>query len=145
MISNKMECEDIIQEVFIKLFRNLNDIKNKNSINYWLFKTARNQVYTYYRGKKIKVDQFNVSDTEGIEIPTGNELSNEIELKETKEIILNELDQMPVEQKDIFLLKEYSGFSYKEIAELFQIDVNLVKSRLYKTRQKLINRISKKF
>jgi DNA-directed RNA polymerase specialized sigma24 family protein len=40
-------------------------------------------------------------------------------------------------------LKEYSGLSYKEIATLMTIDEELVKSRLYKARQKLINRISK--
>jgi DNA-directed RNA polymerase specialized sigma24 family protein len=40
-------------------------------------------------------------------------------------------------------LKEYSGLSYKEIATLMEIDKELVKSRLYKVRQKLINRISK--
>ena len=41
------------------------------------------------------------------------------------------------------MLKEYSGLSYKEIASLLDIDDELVKSRLYKARQKLVNKISK--
>ena len=44
---------------------------------------------------------------------------------------------------EVFMLKEYSGLSYKEIASLLEIDEDLVKSRLYKARQKLINKISK--
>jgi RNA polymerase sigma factor (sigma-70 family) len=44
---------------------------------------------------------------------------------------------------EVFILKEYSGLSYKEIASLLEIDEDLVKSRLYKARQKLINKISK--
>jgi len=60
-----------------------------------------------------------------------------------KKIILLELENISIEQKEIFLLKEYGGLSYKEIAVVSNIDENLVKSRLYKTRQKLIERISK--
>ena len=71
------------------------------------------------------------------------ELESYIELKEMKKIVLSELDKMEIEQKEVYLLKEYGGLSYKEISETLEIEINLVKSRLYKVRQKLINRISK--
>jgi RNA polymerase sigma-70 factor (ECF subfamily) len=112
-----------------------------NSIHFWLFKTARNEIYTFYRSKKVRVDQFNVLDTEEIDVESLYYLEMEYEKKELKEVILAELDKLPVVQKDIFLLKEYGGFSYKEIASIFKIDQNLVKSRLFKVRQKLIRRI----
>ncbi|MCF8240636.1 MAG: RNA polymerase sigma factor [Melioribacteraceae bacterium] len=144
MVSDRMTTEDIVQSVFLKLYENMKNIQNKNSIVYWLFTTARNEVYTYYRGKKSKVDQFNVSDSNEIDVISNDDLQYEIELKELKEMILNELNEMPVEQKEVFLLKEYSGLHYDEIAGIMNIDVNLVKSRLYKVRQKLITRISKK-
>ena len=145
MVSNKMIGEDITQEVFLKLYNNLNDIKNRNSINYWLFKTARNEIYGYYRSKKIRVDQFNVADTDDLEIAGENNLIENVELKEMKNILMNEIEMLPAEQKDVFLLKEYGEMSYKEIAAVLDIQENLVKSRLYKTRQKLIERISKKY
>ena len=145
MVSNKMIGEDITQEVFLKLYNNLNDIKNRNSINYWLFKTARNEIYGYYRSKKIRVDQFNVADTDDLEIAGENNLIENVELKEMKNILMNEIEMLPAEQKDVFLLKEYGEMSYKEIAAVLDIQENLVKSRLYKTRQKLIDRISKKY
>ena len=71
------------------------------------------------------------------------ELESYVEMKEMKKIILGELDKMNYEQKEVYLLKEYGGLSYKEISETLVIDVDLVKSRLYKVRQKLINKISK--
>lgn len=144
MISDRMTTEDIVQSVFLKLYENMKNIQNKNSIVYWLFTTARNEVYTYYRGKKSKVDQFNVSDSDEMDVISNDDLQYEIELKELKEMILNELNEMPVEQKEVFLLKEYGGLHYDEIAGIMSIDVNLVKSRLYKVRQKLITRISRK-
>jgi RNA polymerase sigma-70 factor (ECF subfamily) len=50
---------------------------------------------------------------------------------------------MPLEQKEIFILKEYSGLKYSEIGNVLGIDEKLVKSRLNKVRNKLINRVSK--
>jgi len=138
-----MSAEDIAQNVFLKLYENLPGIQKKESINYWLFHTAKNEVYTYLRKKKSNVDRFNVDDTDEIEIKSDFDFRILIELKETKELIMNELNKMPFEQKEVFILKEYGGLSYKEIASIMEIDENLVKSRLFKTRQKLINCLAK--
>ncbi|MCF8262404.1 MAG: RNA polymerase sigma factor [Melioribacteraceae bacterium] len=144
MIGNKMQCEDIVQNVFLKLFENLDNIKNKSSVNFWIFSTARNEVYGLYRAKKVRVDQFGVADTEDIELESERNLVENYEMKELKELIMKELDSLPEDQKDVYLLKEYGGFSYKEIAGISGVSEDLVKSRLFKTRQKLIKRISKK-
>ncbi len=142
MIPDKMVCEDIIQNLFLKFFENLNKIRNKNSIRFWLYKAARNDVYSYYRSKKIKVDQFNVEDSNELETNSPENVAAGYELKEMKEILIKELDKMHPEQKEVFLLKEYGELSYKEISAVMEIDENLVKSRLFKIRQKLIKRLS---
>ena len=54
MLKDKMRADDIVQDVFIKLFENLNSIHNKQSIKFWLFKTARNEMMTFYRSTKNK-------------------------------------------------------------------------------------------
>jgi RNA polymerase sigma-70 factor, ECF subfamily len=143
MIRNKMASEDIVQNVFLKFYENMNIIRNKNSINFWIFKTARNEVYAYFRMKKVRGDQFNIEDSDDIEIISDYDINSLIEMNETKEIINKELDSMAPEQREVFILKEYGGLSYIEIASVMGIDENLVKSRLYKTRQKLINALSK--
>lgn len=141
MVGDLMQAQDMVQNIFLKLYQNLESIRNMNSIHFWLFKTARNEIYTYYRSKKVRVDQFNVLDSGELEIESLYDLELEYEKKELKEVILAELEKLPVAQKDIFLLKEYGGFSYKEIASILKIEKNLVKSRLFKVRQKLIKRI----
>ena len=143
MVNDQMLAEDIVQNVFLKLYENLDLINNKDNISYWLFITARNEIYGYFRSKKSRVDQFNVYDAEEIEIEITDKLEEIFELREMKEIILKELNNIPVEQREPFIMKEFSGLSYKEIASIMNIDKNTVKSRLYKTRQKLIQRISK--
>lgn len=137
MTNNSDLSEDLVQNIFIKLYENLDNIKNKNSILFWLFKTTRNEVYTHFRNSSRK-PEFHVKDINEIELQTAMDIESEFELKEMKELLLNELDKLPLDQKEIFIMREYSGLSYKEISSLLEIDINLVKSRLYKTRQKLM-------
>ena len=143
MSSDRMQTDDIVQNVFIKLYQNLDLIRNKDSVLAWLFRSARNELYSIYRNTKLKKLYMESEDYEEIEIEADFSLSEEIENKELNEIIMKELENINPEQKEIFILKEYSGLSYKEIAVLTEIDEELVKSRLYKVRQKLIKRVSK--
>ncbi len=143
MVNDQMICEDIIQNVFLKLFENLKNIRNQNSIVYWIFKTTRNEVYEYYRRKKTKFSNLDSTDDMFYDIASEQNIENSFELKEIKEIVLKNLETLPFDQKEVFLLKEFGGLSYKEIASVMEIDENLVKSRLYKTRQKLIKILSK--
>ena len=143
MVSDRMVCEDIVQNVFIKFFENLEKIRNAEGIRSWLFTTARNEIFTFYRKKKIHVDQFGVADADELDLEDLNNVEDEYEMKETNELILNSIAALPCEQKEAFLLKEYGGFSYKEIAAIMNINEELVKSRLFKIRKKLILKLSK--
>ena len=143
MLWDQPACEDIIQNTFMKLYENLEKIRNAERIEVWLFTTVRNQIYTLFRNKRIHVDQYGVADTDELELDSNYKLAEEYEDVELKEIVMTELNKLPVEQKEVFLLKEYGGFSYKEISAMIKIDEELVKSRLHKTRQKLIKQISK--
>ena len=143
MFGDKMRADDVVQDVFIKLFENLNSINNKQSIQFWLFKTTRNEIVGFLRSNKNKSLLTHSVDLEELEIKEPTLLTEEYENKETNKLILDELDKMNEDFREVFVLKEYSGLSYKEIASLLNIDEDLVKSRLYKTRQKLINKIAK--
>lgn len=143
MLGDKMRADDVVQDVFLKLFENLNNIHNKQSIQFWLFKTARNEIVGFLRSNKNKSLITHSVDLEEIEIKEPTLLTEEYENKETNKLILDELEKMNEDFKEVFVLKEYSGLSYKEIASLLNIDEDLVKSRLYKARQKLINKISR--
>ena len=138
-----MHSDDIVQDVFIKLYQNLDLIRNKDSVLAWLFKSARNELYSLYRNTKLKKLYIESEDYDEIEKVADFSLSEEFEYRELNAIMMKELENINPDQKEIFVLKEYSGLSYKEIAVLIEIDEELVKSRLYKVRQKLIKRISK--
>jgi len=142
MLSDVTMCEDIVQTVFMKLYENFRNIKDRASIKSWLFTTARNEVFTIYRKKKVRKNVYVFEDEEEL-ASLDKDLSEEIEMKEIKELLQIELDDLPEDQKEVYILKEYGQLSYQEIADTLNIEVALVKSRLYKTRQKLIKRLSK--
>ncbi|MFH0733195.1 MAG: RNA polymerase sigma factor [bacterium] len=146
MVNDKDTAEDIVQDVFLKLYINFPVIKNKDSIIYWVFKTTRNLIYEYYREKQKLEKLISIEDEDGqtIEIDSKEDLLHNYELKELKQIVQMSLEHIPIEQKEIFLLKEYGELSYKEIALLLNIDEELVKGRLFKARQKLIKILAKK-
>ena len=138
-----MTCEDIVQNVFVKFFRNMDKIRNTERAEVWLFTTARNEIYSIYRAKHTHVDQFGVEDSDEIDVDASVKLDEEFELKEMNELIMKELDKITINQSEVFLLKEYGGLSYKEISEVMGIDEELVKSRLFKVRKRLIHKLSR--
>jgi RNA polymerase sigma-70 factor (ECF subfamily) len=143
MVNDNILTEDIIQTVFLRFFENMPDIKNKDRYEFWLFKTARNEVFNHYRSKKIKNNVFESIDIEKIGEPEKEGIEYVFDQKEMHNLIIKELNTFPVEQRESYLLKEYSQLSYREIAELLGIDEDIVKSRLFKTRRKLVEKISK--
>lgn len=143
MTNDRMMTEDIVQDVYLKFFESFDKLNSAPSAEIWLFTTARNEIYQYYRKKKIHMDKFNPEDIDNVELGTAESLEDQLEMKDIRNHIQNELMFIPPEQKEVFLLKEYGGLSYNEIAEMINIDVELVKSRLHKVRKKIIDRISK--
>ncbi|HET55539.1 MAG TPA: sigma-70 family RNA polymerase sigma factor [Ignavibacteria bacterium] len=142
MLNDKTLCEDVVQTVFLKLYENAELIRDKESTKSWLFTTARNEVFSIYRKKKVRKIVHSIEDEEEFGV-NENSVPEDYEMKEIKELLQIELDDLPDEQREVYLLKEYGQLSYKEISGTLGIDEGLIKSRLYKTRQKLIRRLSK--
>jgi RNA polymerase sigma-70 factor, ECF subfamily len=140
MLNEKFTAEDITHNVFLKLYENLAKIKKTQSVTAWLYVTARNEVYMHLRKKKIKKENY---IDEGDEFKSSENLIKNMEEVELKELLSNEINCLDEELKEVFLLREYSELSYKEIAEVVSIEESQVKGRLFRARQKLIEKIIK--
>jgi len=140
MLNDKSLTEDIIQNVFLKLFKNLSVIKNCSNPGNWLFITARNEVFGYLRKKEIRNENFMDED---FEFASDINVVNDVEVAEIKNLIEKEIENMDEDSKEIFILREYSELSYHEIAHILGTDDGIVKGRLFRARQRLIDKISK--
>ncbi len=143
LLKNDDVAKDVTHNVFLKLFDNLALIRDKTKITAWIFATARNEIYGELRGaKKFAVDfdeatRFLQADYERYN-PESDAEKNDL-----KSIIETELENFSEINREIFVLREYAGLSYKEIAETLNLETEKIKSRLFKIRKKLIERISK--
>lgn len=130
---NEEDIEEIIQDTFIVLWKNISKIDEIESIKAYLSAIARNLLKNKYRNIQINYD---LSDYENF-IADSLQLENLVEQKEKDELIQNELSKMCIENKRIFMEYYYSSKRTKEIAKLLNISESKVKVKLHRIRKQL--------
>lgn len=150
-LTDPADAADITQEVFIKVFRSIRGFHGESSLRTWLYRIAlheaSNQRRWWCRHKKqeLTIDStFESADSEDDGIPLaatladrGNspfDLAAQAELRRNVE---EALQQIPESFRNVVVLREIEGFAYEEIAEILDINVGTVKSRLTRGRTAL--------
>ncbi len=130
VLSNETAAEDIFQETFIKFYHNVRTDLNDFNVAGFIIKIARNLCLNYKRDMKANVS-----------IDDVNTLVNQenYEKKELLELINNSLELIDDDLRECFVLKEYSGLQYTEIAEVLNITVVNAKTRVFRAKQKIKN------
>lgn len=133
MTSNPDDALDLMQEIFISVFRNLSTYRGDGSFKAWLFRIASYRCVEYYRRKK---------PTQGLEdVP---EVACEqsapemvMLMSQGNKQVIDAMQQLPLAQKAVIELKFFGQFTFEEIAEQLNVSSNTVKSRLYTALDKL--------
>lgn len=128
MLGNKESAGDITQEVFIKLFNSQKNPARINNLKNWLFILTRNLCLNRIRNTKKEISLDSIADEKSIEDSNSN-------LQVLK--LQKALDQLEPDLKEALVLREYQGFSYKEISEILSLTVPAVKSLLLRARLRL--------
>ena len=126
MIGNRDEAMDLCQDVFLKAFRELGTLKDRDRFTAWLYRIAHNTCYSRLRkdiGKTyVELDPETGSRSVSIE--------NRIAVEKA-------LGQLPEDQREVVILKVYQNLKFEEIAAIQDAPVSTVKSRLYMSFEKL--------
>jgi len=143
-VKQESDTEDIVQEVFIKIWKSREKIEVYSSFESYLFTIAHNATVNLL--KKRATEQKYVEHVKSVQsIDEAYELTDEIHYKELKHKLLGLLDELSPRQKEIFQLSREEGLSHKEIAEKLGISTNTVKNHLVTTlsflKSKLDNRL----
>ena len=146
MIHQEADAWDISQEVFIKAWHALPKFEAKARFSTWLYRIAHNAVYDWSRKRKIesagelndeifereRIDSASFTTPSGGESPADSMAYGELRVK-----IQAALGKLSPEHREVVLLKDVQGLSYKEIAEAMSSTLGTVMSRLFYARQKL--------
>lgn len=107
-------AEDIVSEVFFKVLKNIGNFSGatEQEFSSWIYRIAHNSVIDHYRTKKEHTDLELIEETHGIAPDYTKRMDNDM----TLEHVLRYLDTLPVEQKNILIMRVWDDLSYKEIA-----------------------------
>lgn len=137
---NREDSLDITQEVFVKIFKNINNFKENSSLSTWIYRITSNVCIDYTRkNKKTKMISITEENEEFInQIPDkSGEISNIIENNELGIEITTALNSIDTDARQIIIMRDILELSYSEICDILKIEEGTVKSRISRSRKKL--------
>jgi len=151
LLGNRQDTEDCVQDTFIKAYRSIHNYNRLSSFYTWLYRIAINACLDFRR-KKQKLSTFSLDEameTEDsqvfMQVPDLSPLPDElVETAETREIVRQEINQLPDYLREILVLRDLEGLSYQELAQILHLTEGTVKSRLSRARQQLMDRIRRR-
>ncbi len=123
--------DDISQEVFITVFKNLKNFRYESQFTTWLYRITINKCKDYLRKKRVRRIFSSVDedyDYRSAEIDENNDV---------RMIVRNAIDKLPDKLRIPMILRDIEGLSYQEISESLDLDLGTVKSRIFRARESL--------
>jgi RNA polymerase sigma-70 factor (ECF subfamily) len=147
MTRNPAEAEDLVQETYLRAYRGFGGFQEGTNLKAWLYRILTNTFINSYRAKKRRPEQTELEDVEdlylyrrlgGLEAAAAGR-SAEDELLDwfTEGEVVDAVEALPEQFRIAVLLADVEGFSYKEIAEILDIPIGTVMSRLHRGRKAL--------
>lgn len=126
-LKDRQEAEDILQDVFLKLWEKHKEVDN-DKVKAYLFKAAYNTMINTINHNKL-IDNIEIKDTVTINAQNAH--------SDIKDILSDALNLLSSLQKASLLLRDYEGYSYNEIGQILNITEENVKINIFRARQKM--------
>jgi len=133
MTGKHEDALDLMQEVFISVYRNLATFRQEGSFKSWLFRIAHYRCIEFYRRKRPMDGLDDIPEIECEQAPSEQHIDSAIENR----LLIQAMQQLPLAQKSVIELKFFGQFTFDEIAELTGMSANTAKSRMYGALEKL--------
>ncbi len=138
LVGNRQSAEDLFQDTFLRMLDALPMYKDDGRFVGWLFGIANNLAIDHLRRRRVRSDHLGDYEREFINA-IDDEISIEAELErlEAERFVESALQCLPEKQRQVFLLRQHSGMSFKEIAETLHEPLNTVLSHMHYAVTKL--------
>jgi RNA polymerase sigma-70 factor, ECF subfamily len=144
LAGNDHDAQDVAQEASLRAFRFFGSFRGENA-RAWLLTIVRNTFYTWLRKNRPPENTVEINDeTLDIEDVSANAESANPQFADA-DAVHRAIAGLPVEFREIVILREMEGFSYKEIADLAEVPIGTVMSRLARARKLLQRRLATEF
>jgi len=136
IVGNHDDAMELSQQAFLRAYNNFSKFDPERKFFTWYYKILRNLCLNFIRDNKNK-HYF----IEGIEYKCESDIQSELERNEEIEKVKWALNQLEHSDREIIMMKEFENYSYKEIAEMLDIPIGSVMSKLFYARKKLANKM----
>lgn len=137
---SKEDIEDLLQDIFIKIYLNLRDFDTSLKFSSWGYRIAHNEIISWYRKKKIR-PQVNFEDYEEENLinyfKEDTDLEKEYDSVNLKKQIKVSIDKLDDKYKDIIILRFLEEKEYEEISDILQIPLGTVSTLIYRGKKDL--------
>ncbi|MDN4621011.1 RNA polymerase sigma factor SigW [Paenibacillus sp. PK4536] len=150
MLSNRHEAEDVVQETFLRVYKNLDRYDQKQKFSTWIYRIGTNLCIDRLRKRKPSYSldaELNDQDgTDGYALLPGDERTPESEylLSETQQLIHQAIDSLPDKYKTVMVLRYLQELSLQEISEVMDMPVTTIKTRVHRGREFLRKKLEPK-
>ena len=148
-VKDRHLAEDIAQESFIKAFKSLESFREESAFYTWLYRIAANTSKNYLTSKKRKKEYSEseiLSSEEAsvdiFDIPGGDSPEEILAANNLREMIFESLSNLPEDIRTAISLREFEGLSYEEISEVLDCPIGTVRSRIFRGREIIQEKIS---
>jgi RNA polymerase sigma-70 factor (ECF subfamily) len=147
--ANRFLAEEIVQEVFIKLWQNRDTIQIKENFKSYLYQMVHNQAITKVVQQQTQKNATNATvsnDVWQIVLESSHYnayLVEKLEAEDTQKIINETIDQLPPQGREVFTLSKFNNQTNEEIASSLNISVNTVRTHIYRALEKIKDALGK--
>jgi RNA polymerase sigma-70 factor (ECF subfamily) len=141
------EARDLTQETFLRAYRGLPSFKSEARFSSWLYQIALNLCRDRLRQRRGKtlmsIDDLDATTAARIERggPSAQDL---VEARDLARLVASAMSELPEEQREVIVLKEYQGLTFQEIADTLEVPVSTVKTRLYRGLVQMRERLERR-
>ncbi len=151
---NPMDAQDVTQDVLLSIFKKIDTFQGKSAFSSWVYRITLNAAYMKLRTRKkdqsVSLEEmlpsFNNSGFQQEKLLDWSEATDSLLFsKETRKLIEQAVDQLPEKEKVVFLLRDVEELSTERVAEILDLSIPAVKSRLHRARLFLRKKLSQHF
>src|SRR5687768_5182591 len=145
---NQEDADDLVQETYLKAYRFIDKYDEGTNAKAWLFKILKNAYINEYRKRvkqPTKVDYEEIvayHDTDDDSLSGYSDLREEIFLHMMGDEVTSAIDSLPIDFRTVILLCDIEGFTYEEIASIIDVPIGTVRSRLFRARNLLKEKLT---
>lgn len=151
MTRNPSDAEDLVQETYLKAYRAFGRFEEGTNLKAWLYRILTNTYINIYRAKKRRPDESNLDELENFYLyrrmsdadraTASRSAEDQVLDRFTETEVKEAIEALPEQFRIAVLLSDVEGFSYKEIAEILDVPMGTVMSRLHRGRRGLQKRL----